>query len=74
MKTKDVNVVFNNIQELAAFSEDFLYQLQSMLGGLIEGNKGEDSVGRLFLDSVCAFRSLYLCSVSRSLTFDISYR
>ena len=58
MKTKDINIVFGNVEELAAFSEAFLDQLESALGALIEGNKGEDYVGRLFLDSVRLFRHL----------------
>lgn len=52
MKTKDVNIVFRNIEELAAFSEEFLHQLESALGELIKGNEGEDYVGKLFLDFV----------------------
>ena len=59
MKTKDINIVFGNVEELAAFSETFLDQLESALGELIEGNEGEDYVGRLFLDSVRLFRHLF---------------
>ncbi|PIL33944.1 hypothetical protein GSI_03652 [Ganoderma sinense ZZ0214-1] len=59
MKTKDVNIVFSNIEELAAFSEEFLHQLESALGELIEGNEGEDFVGRLFLDFLPKMESLY---------------
>ena len=56
MKTKDVNIVFSNIEELAAFTEEFLDRLESALGELIEGNEGEDSVGRLFLEVVRPFQ------------------
>ncbi|KAI1791354.1 Dbl-like domain-containing protein [Ganoderma leucocontextum] len=59
MKTKDVNVVFSNIEKLAAFSEEFLDQLESALGELIEGNEGEDSVGRLFLEFIPQMEPLY---------------
>ncbi|KAM5542829.1 hypothetical protein V8D89_003493 [Ganoderma adspersum] len=59
MKTKDVNIVFSNIEELATFSEDFLHQLESSLGELIEGNNGEDSVGGLFLDFLPQMELLY---------------
>ena len=58
MKTKDINIVFGNINELATFSETFLDRLESALGELIEGNEGEDHLGRLFLDSVRLFPGL----------------
>ncbi|KAM5543285.1 hypothetical protein V8D89_003159 [Ganoderma adspersum] len=66
MKMKDVNIVFSNIEELAAFSEEFLHQLKSALCELIEGNEGEDSVGRLFLDSVGPFS---ICAPSSTTIF-----
>ncbi|KAI1785939.1 hypothetical protein LXA43DRAFT_99031 [Ganoderma leucocontextum] len=59
MKTKDVNIVFGNIEELAAFSERFLDQLESALGKLIEDSDGEDYVGRFFLDFIPQMEPLY---------------
>ena len=59
MKTKDVNLVFSNIQNLASFSDEFLDQLESAMGELIEGNVGEDHIGRLFLDSVRVCNTLF---------------
>ena len=69
MKTKDINIVFSNIAELAEFSEEFLDQLESALGELIEGNEGEDYVGSFFLDFV---RSFYACSPSPARASDYS--
>ena len=71
MKTKDVNIVFGNIEDLAAVSEEFLYQLESALGKLIEGNEDEDYVGRFFLDFV---RPFYVCSPSSAQASDYDRR
>ena len=69
MKTKDISIVFSNIAELAEFSEEFLDQLESALGELIEGNEGEDYVGSFFLDFV---RSFYARSPSPARASDYS--
>ncbi|PIL33950.1 hypothetical protein GSI_03658 [Ganoderma sinense ZZ0214-1] len=59
MKTKDVEIVFSNIDQLAELSDDFLYQMESALGELIMGNEGEDHVGKLFIEFMPKMEPLY---------------
>ncbi|KAJ4471540.1 hypothetical protein J3R30DRAFT_1091686 [Lentinula aciculospora] len=48
MSTEDAKIIFNNIAELALFSDTFCDRLQDALGAMVEGGSGEDSVGALF--------------------------
>ena len=57
MTPEDVRIIFNNVEELARFSDDFCELLEDALGSLIEGGVGEDRVGALFLEIVCFFSS-----------------
>lgn len=53
MTTEDAKMIFNNISELALFSDMFCDSLQEALGAVVEGGTGEDSVGALFRQTVC---------------------
>ncbi|KAJ3881889.1 hypothetical protein F5051DRAFT_75464 [Lentinula edodes] len=48
MSTEDAKIIFNNIAELALFSDMFCDRLQDALGAVVEGGIGEDCVGDLF--------------------------
>lgn len=54
MAPEDVRIIFNNVAELAKFSDDFTAGLESALGSVLDGGTGEDHVGELFLDIVRA--------------------
>lgn len=64
MSTEDAKIIFNNIAELALFSDMFCDRLQDALGAVVEGGIGEDCVGDLFRRIV----SLHMCMSSFSLT------
>ena len=49
--------IFNNVADLALFSDFFTERLEEALGSVLEGGIGQDSVGSLFLEMVCAFRA-----------------
>ncbi|KAF9012608.1 hypothetical protein BDQ17DRAFT_1344255 [Cyathus striatus] len=49
MSQEDVKVIFNNIAELAVFSDALSEHLEESLGALLEGGVGDDRVGALFL-------------------------
>ncbi|KAI1786328.1 hypothetical protein LXA43DRAFT_1034219 [Ganoderma leucocontextum] len=66
MTREDVKIVFGNIEKLAAFSEELARQLESALGEVVEGNEGQDYVGRLFLDFVRPFSLSALSSPARA--------
>lgn len=57
MTREDIRIIFNNVAELAVFSDKFTEQIEEALGSVLEGGSGEDHVGALFLESVspCAF-------------------
>lgn len=52
MTYEDTRVIFNNINELAEFSETFTGKLEDALGCALEGGSGDDCIGELFLDTV----------------------
>lgn len=52
MSPEDVRIIFNNVADLAKFSDDFTARLESALGSVLEGGTGEDHVGALFLEIV----------------------
>ena len=53
MSPEDVRIIFNNVADLAKFSDDFTDKLEGALGSVLEGGTGEDHVGELFLEIVC---------------------
>ena len=58
MTLDDVKVIFNNVEELAFFSDYFTEALEDALGEVLDGGSGEDRVGKLFLETVSALPSL----------------
>lgn len=52
MTEHDVKIIFGNISEIAEFSDVFCRALEEALGDLVEGGKGDDHVGTLFLSTV----------------------
>lgn len=52
MTPDDVKLIFGNITEIAIFSDLFCQALEEALGDLLQGGKGSDHVGALFLSIV----------------------
>lgn len=52
MTPDDVKLIFGNITEIAIFSDLFCQALEEALGDLLQGGKGDDHVGALFLSIV----------------------
>ena len=52
MTVEDARIIFNNIGELATFSDMFSERLEKALGNILEDGIGEDYVGALFLEMV----------------------
>jgi dynamin-binding protein len=52
MSPEDIKIIFNNVTELATFSDEFTVKLEAALGSVLEGGTGEDHVGALFLETV----------------------
>ncbi|KAL0072597.1 hypothetical protein AAF712_000360 [Marasmius tenuissimus] len=65
MTAEDARVIFNNIVELAHFSDTFSNQLEKALGSTIEGGIGEDSVGKLFLEIIPILERPYKTYITR---------
>ena len=56
MTKKDAKIIFNNVADLALFSDLFTERLEDSFGSVLEGGTGHDCVGALFLEMVCAFQ------------------
>jgi hypothetical protein len=52
MTKEDVKIIFNNVADLALFSDLFTERLEDALGSVLEGGAGQDRVGALFLEMV----------------------
>ena len=63
MTKKDAKIIFNNVADLALFSDLFTERLEDSLGSVLEGGVGQDCVGALFLEMVRAFQA---CSQMRA--------
>ncbi|KAH8103427.1 hypothetical protein BXZ70DRAFT_999023 [Cristinia sonorae] len=59
MSKEDSKIIFNNVGELAEFSDRFSTQLEEALGSVLEGGVGEDHVGKLFLELIPEMEPLY---------------
>ncbi|KAG7091289.1 hypothetical protein E1B28_010337 [Marasmius oreades] len=70
MATEDAKVIFNNIAELAQFSDRFCEQLEDALGSILEGGIGEDRVGELFLRIIPHMERPYKQYITRQGTAD----
>ena len=62
MTREDIRIIFNNVADLAMFSDSFTEQIEEALGSVLEGGSGEDHVGALFLETVCPCAS-HECSL-----------
>jgi hypothetical protein len=58
MTREDIKIIFNNVADLALFSDFFTDRLEDALGSILDGGVGQDYVGALFLEMVC------VCGVS----------
>lgn len=52
MTREDAKIIFNNVTEIAVFSDRFTSRLEEALGDVLDGGHGEDHVGALFLEVV----------------------
>ncbi|EJF60772.1 Dbl-like domain-containing protein [Dichomitus squalens LYAD-421 SS1] len=59
MTEADVKAIFNNIAELATFSEQFVSDLECALGDFTTNSEWEDYVGKLFLTAIPLMEPLY---------------
>lgn len=57
MTKEDAKIIFNNVADLALFSDLFTERLEEALGSVLEGGSGKDRVGALFLEMVCVFQA-----------------
>ncbi|KAI0941508.1 hypothetical protein AcW1_003383 [Taiwanofungus camphoratus] len=65
MTREDTRIIFNNIAELAVFSDTFTEQLEEALGSVLEGGTGEDHVGALFLEMIPTLEPLYKSYITK---------
>ena len=62
MTPHDARTIFGNVAELALFSDAFSERLEDALGDVLEGGKGPDRVGEIFIEMVrSAFRRSFQC-------------
>ncbi|KAK7691918.1 hypothetical protein QCA50_005323 [Cerrena zonata] len=59
MTVDDARIIFNNIGDLAVFSEGFAIRLEEALGNILDGGIGEDHVGALFLEMIPKMEPIY---------------
>lgn len=59
MTVEDTKIIFNNIVELAMFSDMFCEFLEQALGSVVEGGEGDDVVGALFLRIVSIWSEVW---------------
>ncbi|KAF9463539.1 hypothetical protein BDZ94DRAFT_1192610 [Collybia nuda] len=65
MTPEDARIIFNNIAELAIFSDRFCEAIELALGSLLEGGTGEDRVGALFADIIPELERPYKQYITR---------
>ncbi|GJE98187.1 hypothetical protein PsYK624_144090 [Phanerochaete sordida] len=65
MTPEDVRIIFNNVAELATFSDEFTGKLEAALGSVLEGGYGEDHVGALFLETIPKLQPLYTTYITK---------
>lgn len=54
MTVDDAKIIFTNVEDLASFADAFTEALEDALGEVLDGGSGEDTVGKLFLETVRA--------------------
>ncbi|KAH7102142.1 hypothetical protein BKA62DRAFT_118078 [Auriculariales sp. MPI-PUGE-AT-0066] len=65
MSQQDIKIIFSNVHELALFAEVFSDKLEVALGEVLEGGRGKDRVGSLFLEVVSEMTPLYTTYITR---------
>ncbi|KAH9889302.1 hypothetical protein C8Q73DRAFT_653747 [Cubamyces lactineus] len=65
MTLDDVKAIFNNVEELAFFSDYFTEALEDALGEVLDGGSGEDRVGKLFLETIPRLEPLYRTYITK---------
>ncbi|KIK60802.1 hypothetical protein GYMLUDRAFT_59226 [Collybiopsis luxurians FD-317 M1] len=70
MTTEDAKIIFNNIADLALFSDTFCDKLQDALGAVLEGGTGDDYVGALFRQTIPSMVRPYKQYIVRQGTAD----
>ncbi|CCM01015.1 uncharacterized protein FIBRA_03063 [Fibroporia radiculosa] len=65
MTREDTRIIFNNVADLASFSDTFTEQIEEALGSVLEGGSGEDRVGALFLETIPTLEPLYLSYITK---------
>lgn len=68
MTQQDIKIIFSNVNELALFSEVFSDKLEVALGEVLDGGRGKDRVGSLFLDVISEMTPLYTTYITRHAT------
>ncbi|TCD69582.1 hypothetical protein EIP91_007004 [Steccherinum ochraceum] len=59
MTKEDTRIIFNNVAELASFSDTFSTRIEEALGDVLEDGEGEDHIGKLFLAIIPDLEPLY---------------
>ncbi|KZT27173.1 hypothetical protein NEOLEDRAFT_160821 [Neolentinus lepideus HHB14362 ss-1] len=65
MTREDVKLIFGNIEQLAEFSDAFCQLIEDALGEVVEGGKGQDRIGKLFLDNINVLEPPYKTYITR---------
>ncbi|KAI0669533.1 hypothetical protein C8Q78DRAFT_1070654 [Trametes maxima] len=65
MTPEDARIIFNNVDDLAFFSDSFTEALEEALGDVLEGGSGQDRVGKLFLDTIPRLEPLYRTYITK---------
>ncbi|KAF8171877.1 hypothetical protein BJ912DRAFT_860280 [Pholiota molesta] len=65
MTPEDAKIIFSNVSELAMFSDMFTEELELALGDVVEGGRGDDFVGALFLRIIPDLERPYKTYITR---------
>ncbi|KAF9649486.1 hypothetical protein BDM02DRAFT_3186246 [Thelephora ganbajun] len=65
MTKEDARIIFNNVADLALFSDLFTERLEDALGAVLEGGTGQDYVGALFLEMIPLLEPPYKRYITR---------
>ncbi|TFY66217.1 hypothetical protein EVG20_g4872 [Dentipellis fragilis] len=65
MTREDTRLIFSNVSELALFSDAFSERLEDALGCVLEGGKGDDYVGEVFLEMIPHMEPPYKTYITR---------
>ncbi|EJD46907.1 hypothetical protein AURDEDRAFT_184148 [Auricularia subglabra TFB-10046 SS5] len=65
MTSQDIKIIFGNVNDLALFAEVFSDKLEVALGDVLDGGRGKDRVGALFLEVISEMTPLYTTYITR---------